>query len=146
MTSQQANAIRQAWIGSNPNLAYMSGAITADQYYQLTGQYAPGTAPAGGGGGYYGGGSPKKSTPYDDLKSDANKMLKAGASAAEVNDYLRDAYISYGATTADVKKIRTELPLSTSSGAKTTSTTQKSGSSTKVTTANGKTYYNVKGH
>ena len=60
MTEQQANALRQAWIGSNPNLAYMTGAITADQYYQLTGQYAPGAAPAAGGGGYYGGSSKKK--------------------------------------------------------------------------------------
>ena len=56
MTKEQAEALRQAWIAGNPAAAWMMGALTAEDYYKLTGQHAPGAAPAGGGGGYYGGG------------------------------------------------------------------------------------------
>ena len=121
MTSQQANALRQAWIGSNPNLAYMTGAITADQYYQLTGQYAPGTAPAVGGGGYYGGsGSGGKKTQVDlgDTGAKSNvkglsavagvvqNMEQAGANNNQINQYLT-AKVSSGALSAsDARTIK----------------------------------------
>lgn len=54
----QISSMRDTWIASNPLLAYNTGAITADQYYRMTGQQAPGvtpTAPV-----YYGGGGGKK--------------------------------------------------------------------------------------
>ena len=57
MTRQQADAYLKAWQTSNPLLAYMNGAIDAEQYYQITGTYPPGYS---AGGGYYGGGSKKK--------------------------------------------------------------------------------------
>lgn len=52
-TDQQIAAMRSSWIAQNPLLAYNTGAITAEQYYKMTGKYAPGHAPAatGGGGG-----------------------------------------------------------------------------------------------
>ena len=53
-TDQQIGNMRSSWIAQNPLLAYNTGAITADQYYKMTGQYAPGTAPSGGGYGYSG--------------------------------------------------------------------------------------------
>lgn len=57
MTQEQAAALRQAWIGSNPELAYYAGAITAKQYRKLTGKNPPGyVAPAA----YYGGKKKKK--------------------------------------------------------------------------------------
>lgn len=39
------NAMRSLWIAQNPLLAYNTGAITADEYYKMTGQYAPGVTP-----------------------------------------------------------------------------------------------------
>lgn len=42
----QIKSMRDAWIASNPLLAYNTRAITADQYYKMTGQYAPGQTPA----------------------------------------------------------------------------------------------------
>ena len=54
-----ANVMREMWIAQNPDLAWRTGAITADQYKQMTGAYPAGyTAPASGGG-YYGGYVPK---------------------------------------------------------------------------------------
>lgn len=45
----QINNMRQVWIAQNPLLAYNTGAITAAEYYKMTGKYAPGHAPASGG-------------------------------------------------------------------------------------------------
>lgn len=51
MSAEQAEALRQAWIARNPGAAYMSGALSAENYFKLTGQAAPGTGGSGGGGG-----------------------------------------------------------------------------------------------
>lgn len=59
-TEEQINNMRQTWIAQNPLLAYNTGAITADEYFKMTGQYAPGMVPAGGG--YYGGGGRRRSS------------------------------------------------------------------------------------
>lgn len=42
----QITNMRNTWIASNPLLAYNTGAISAADYYRMTGQYAPGHAPA----------------------------------------------------------------------------------------------------
>ena len=42
----QITNMRNTWVASNPLLAYNTGAISADDYYRMTGQYAPGHAPA----------------------------------------------------------------------------------------------------
>lgn len=52
-----ANRMQTTWAAANPGAAYISGVITADQYYTLTGKYPPGYTPAGGGGGSEWGGS-----------------------------------------------------------------------------------------
>lgn len=46
-----ANRMQTTWAAANPGAAYISGVITADQYYTLTGEYPPGYTPAGGAGG-----------------------------------------------------------------------------------------------
>lgn len=57
------NTMRNLWIAQNPLLAYNTGAIDANRYFQMTGQYAPGVAaPAAAGGG--GGGRDLTWNPY----------------------------------------------------------------------------------
>ena len=46
MNAQQANALRQMWIASNPGAAYMNGQLSAGDYFKLTGQYPPDVAAA----------------------------------------------------------------------------------------------------
>lgn len=55
----QVDSMRNAWIASNPQLAYNTGAISADQYYQMTGKWPAGyTQPGAGiGTGWNGNGS-----------------------------------------------------------------------------------------
>ncbi len=43
MSREQAAALRQAWIARYPGAAYMSGALSAENYFKLTGRPAPGT-------------------------------------------------------------------------------------------------------
>lgn len=45
-SSEQIENMRNSWIASNPLLAYNTGAIDAATYQRMTGQYAPGNAPA----------------------------------------------------------------------------------------------------
>lgn len=47
----QITNMRNTWIASNPLLAYNTGAIDAATYQRMTGQYAPGNAPAATSGG-----------------------------------------------------------------------------------------------
>lgn len=65
-SQQQIDNMRNTWIASNPQLAYSTGAITAEQYKNMTGSWPAGyAAPGGGGYGggyYYGGGSGTGST------------------------------------------------------------------------------------
>lgn len=64
MTRQQANDFLKGWKAANPDLAYRTGAISADEYYTYTGMYPAGYAApvASGGGGRWDGGiyGPKK--------------------------------------------------------------------------------------
>lgn len=77
MNPEQANALRQAWIVSNPMLAYQNGAITGDQYMTITGTYPPGYVPAGaGGGGGWGGGG--DGTPGKTLEQIAQANIGGG--------------------------------------------------------------------
>jgi len=52
---EQAAAMRQFWIGANPELAYNTGVIDADRYKKMTGKntpdYVPPPSEGGGGGG-----------------------------------------------------------------------------------------------
>lgn len=49
-SQEQVDAMRSAWIAGNPDMAYRTGAITPEQYYQYTGKYPAGyQAPSTGG-------------------------------------------------------------------------------------------------
>ena len=53
-SQEQIGRMQSAWAASNPQLAYNTGAITADQYYAMTGKWPVGySAPGGGGWGDY---------------------------------------------------------------------------------------------
>ena len=57
-SQEQVDAMRSAWIAGNPDMAYRTGAITPEQYYQYTGKYPAGyQAPSTGG--YTPGGTPR---------------------------------------------------------------------------------------
>lgn len=43
-----ANNMREVWNAQNPDFAYMTGNLTADQYYRLTGKYPNGTQASSG--------------------------------------------------------------------------------------------------
>lgn len=46
---EAADNMRLLWMAQNPQFAYMTGNMTPDQYYQMTGQYPAGYGPTGGG-------------------------------------------------------------------------------------------------
>lgn len=43
---EAADNMRKVWVAQNPQLAYNTGAISAEEYYSMTGKYAPGQTPA----------------------------------------------------------------------------------------------------
>ena len=113
MSARQAEALRQAWIASNPAAAYLRGSLSAADYQRLTGKAAPGAAATaavgsdtGGGGG---GGSRSAASPGDKLLAAARKLQSQGASDAEVNSFLLHNFDSYGATADEVRSIRGTL-------------------------------------
>lgn len=67
-SQEQIGRMQSAWAASNPQLAYNTGAITADQYHAMTGQWPVGYSTPGGGG--WGGDTPTTPTteqPAGDL-------------------------------------------------------------------------------
>ena len=67
-----ANTMREVWIAQNPLLAYNTGAIDAERYHAITGQYPPGYAAPAAAGGYYGG--RKKSSNSDAIKAQLSAL------------------------------------------------------------------------
>ena len=97
MSQAQANALRQAWMTGDPSAAWMAGAISADDYYKLTGQYPPGyTPPAVDTGAYYGGSGGKKKN--NTKTNPGNTMPRAGQPSYSVpnNDGSITLYDAYG--------------------------------------------------
>ena len=97
MSAEQANAFRQAWIAANPGAAYMSGALSADNYLKLTGKAAPGTDVGGGGGGGSRGGSSKdteddKSTTEGAKKPTRGEVDRAARAAYQAGEITYDEY------------------------------------------------------
>lgn len=84
MTKEQADALRQAWVVSNPGQAWMLGLLTADQYLRLTGEVAPGSVVAGGGGGggYGGGGG---GSAFQQASNALQAAVNSGATREETN-------------------------------------------------------------
>ena len=54
---EAGTAMQKVWSAQNPEVAYRTGAITPEQYRQLTGRYPEGYNPGWGGGGWYYGGT-----------------------------------------------------------------------------------------
>lgn len=76
MDKNQANALRQMWMASNPAVAYYQGAMTADQYFKLTGQYPAGYTPPSAGGGGDGGGGGHYSSATLKFQKDYNQVAQ----------------------------------------------------------------------
>lgn len=92
MNAQQANALRQMWIASNPAAAYVNGALSASDYFKLTGQQPPDVAAAqksaaasyGGGGG-----GNEESIPTFKTQKELDVWLDAKVKSGELT--MRDA-------------------------------------------------------
>lgn len=81
----EANNMFNAWKASNPDLAYRTGSISADEYYRMTGKYPAGySAPSSGGGGWYGGGSGGSTGGTGGL-SDLNKKPKSALDTSGID-------------------------------------------------------------
>lgn len=81
---ETADGMKQAWIASNPDLAYNTGAIDANRYKEITGKYPAGYSAPGGGGGspkptYYGGGGGGGTTNYNSIAEAANAIRNGTA-------------------------------------------------------------------
>ena len=78
-----ANRMQTTWAAANPGAAYISGVISADQYYTLTGEYPPGYTPEGSGG--VGGGTRAASDILrNQIWERANREIANGGDAASV--------------------------------------------------------------
>lgn len=62
-SQEQIGRMQSAWAASNPQLAYNTGAITADQYYAMTGKWPVGYSAPGGGYEYYQRETPETAQP-----------------------------------------------------------------------------------
>lgn len=87
-SQQQIDNMRNTWIASNPQLAYNTGAISAEDYYRMTGQWPAGYTAPGSGGSYYGPGRDRDAGDQAGPAAGASGMLAqlraAGASAADI--------------------------------------------------------------
>ena len=112
MTQQQADALRQAWIGANPGLAYMQGVLSAEDYFKLTGQQAPGAVVASSGGGGGGGGKKTSSDPLSAEKNAIQQLYKKSVSAPEVNQAIHnDPTLSVAQKRELYKYSQTQMPI-----------------------------------
>ena len=113
MTQQQAEALRQAWIASSPNSAFMQGILSAEDYFRLTGQQAPGVVPAGGGGG--GGGGGRSGSGTNALRAFIEANQAAGVSLHDIkNELMRNGnYSQFGVDESTVRALMEEYGLHT---------------------------------
>ena len=76
--------MHQYWLLSNPSIAYTMGQITADQYFNLTGQYPPDSQPAASYGGYSGNGGNGGQNAYNSFTSGIEDRFNNGESLQTV--------------------------------------------------------------
>ena len=88
-----ANQMRELWVAQNPLLAYNTGAIDAERYRAMTGEYPPGYTPGSSGGGYYGGGSRKKNSTGGDALGAYLESMANQQKLAEMNRQQNQAQI-----------------------------------------------------
>lgn len=82
-SQEQIDSMRSAWIASNPQLAYNTGAITAEDYYRMTGKWPAGYAPAGTN--EYTPGSNGPNSWKDKVNKELADRIKAGAPTPDQN-------------------------------------------------------------
>ena len=102
-SDDQVANMRSTWIAQNPLLAYNTGAITADQYYQMTGEYAPGQTPTPT---YYGGS--RSTTPPDEESSEPLTF----SSQREFDEYLRSKVADHTLTEREATELRDQYSAS----------------------------------
>lgn len=92
MNAQQANALRQMWIASNPAAAYVNGALSAGDYFKLTGQQPPDVAAAQAAAASYNG--PAQTPQQQPLTQEyVNKEMKDNnASAGDISAWIQREY------------------------------------------------------
>lgn len=93
---QTIDNMRQVWIAQNPLLAYNTGAITADQYFQMTGEQAPGVAASGGGGWYAYGGSGSSGKETSDKSGGDEPSASGTLTLAKAAEALKTAASNTG--------------------------------------------------
>lgn len=92
---EQADSMFEIWKAQNPDLAYRSGKISAEDYRSMTGKYPAGYTPPAATGGYSGGGS-----SYENAKGLSSSQIKALQKALGVTadgiwgDKTQSAYLS----------------------------------------------------
>jgi hypothetical protein len=84
MSPEQANAMIQMWITSNPDAAYYAGRLTPEDYYKLTGRYPIGYQAPGTGGSWKAEAEPKEFTVQDNRR--ANQQMAREGRRASTSD------------------------------------------------------------
>lgn len=74
-SSEAITNMQNVWQASNPDLAYRTGRITAEQYYQMTGKYPAGYSAPSSGGYYYDRPSETPKTEGDEEPDKGNSLL-----------------------------------------------------------------------
>ena len=74
---EAAAQMRRSWDYGNPAAAYLSGRLSAGDYYSLTGRWPVGYQVPGSGGGYGGGGGGGGSDEDEDLRIKDRSVLKS---------------------------------------------------------------------
>ena len=86
----RAAQMQKVWNSGNPDLAYRSGKITAEEYKAMTGAYPPGYAAPSSGGGYWGG---KKGDDFDwdAAKESVDSKSDTAGNVTDSQAYLTDS-------------------------------------------------------
>jgi len=113
-----AQSMRNVWLAQNPDVAYRTGAIDAEQYKNITGKYPAGYTPPSAGGGYYYGG-----------------YVKPKPGTKETTDYVTAGELGWGNTAQMLKQLGI-----TNSGPSSHSSTSKTGTAKGGTTVNSSGY------
>ena len=96
LSNDQAGQLRAQWMASNPDSAYNSGMMTAEQYRAITGKYPAGYTPSGGGGS---GANINRS--YYSQKVLGNDVINAAATGGNVEAAYNNYVQQYGTPSKD---------------------------------------------
>ncbi|MBR4194534.1 MAG: hypothetical protein IKQ54_09440 [Oscillospiraceae bacterium] len=111
MSADQANAMLQMWIASNPQLAYNNGQISAEDFYKMTGAYpigyTPGAEGGSGGGGVNWWDLPDRNPTGPENEEARQQLLSALASSANTRmpSYDREVILNNASQYTDPDKM-----------------------------------------